>query len=89
MTSHDDLTEQHYTVETDWQATTRVRPHVRRITDARESPNEPLFDAAALTTALSLDAKPVSASLARKVTCTFVLPYDSLMARRRRALSDG
>jgi hypothetical protein len=75
MTSHDDLTEQHYTVEADWQATTRVRAHVRRITDARESPNEPLFDAAAQRL-LCLDAKPFQ-RVSHVGYLTFVLPYDS------------
>ena len=49
-------------------------------------PGAPQFDAAALTAALSLDAKPGLSGAARKITATYAIPYDSLMARRRRAI---
>ena len=81
------MTSQHYTVEPEWQATPRDRKHVRRVVDARDDPGAPQFDAAALTDALSLNAKPVSTGVARKVAGTYAIPYDSLMARRRRAIS--
>ena len=90
MTSQHYTTAQHYTIETEWQTTPRVRTHARRIIEAREGPNEPLFDAAALTAALRLTAKPVSSSVARKVTGTYAIPYDILIVRigrRSRAIS--
>jgi hypothetical protein len=80
MTSRSYTTSQHYTIATEPQATPRVGEHVRRIVDAWDDP-------AALTAALSLDAKPVPSGVARKVAATYAIPYDSLMARRRRANS--
>jgi hypothetical protein len=82
-------TSQYYTVETGWQATPLDRKHVRRIVDARDDAGAPQFDAVALTDALRLSAKPVSADVARKIAATYAIPYDSLMARRRRAISDA
>ena len=50
-----------------------------------DDPGAPQFDAAALTAALSLDAKRGLGGAAPKITATYAIPYDSLMARRRRA----
>jgi hypothetical protein len=88
MTSRFYTTAQHYSTATKPQATPatpRVGETVRRMADDRVAPSAPRFDAAALATALSLDAKPVLSGVARKVAATYALPYDSLMARRRRA----
>jgi hypothetical protein len=85
MTSRSYTTSQHYTTATEPQATPRVGESFRRMVDARDDPSGPQFDAAALTAALSLDAKPVLSGVARKVAATYAIPYDSLMARRRRA----
>ena len=82
------MTAQHYIVETDWQDAPRVSKHGRRAADARNDPAAPQFDAAALTTVLSLEPKPVSNSAVRRVAATHAIPYDSLMARRRRAISE-
>lgn len=87
MTSRPHTTPQHYAIETEPQATPRVRENVRRMVDARDEPSAPQFDAAALTAALSLDAKPALGGVARKVAATYAIPYDSLMARRHRANS--
>jgi len=81
------MTSQHYIVETEWQATPRDREHVRRVVDARDDPGAPQFEAAALSDALLLSAKAVSSGVARKVEATYAIPYDSLMARRRRAIA--
>jgi len=81
------MNSQYYTVETGWQATPLDRKHVRRMADARDDPGAPQFDTIALTNALSLNAKPVATDVARKVAGTYAIPYDSLMARRRRANS--
>ena len=51
-----------------------------------DDPGAPQFDAAALTAALSLDAKRGLGGAAPKITATYAIPYDSLMARRRRAI---
>jgi hypothetical protein len=85
MTSRSYTTSQHYTTATEPQATTRVNENVRRMVDARDDPSAPQLDAAALTAALSLEVKPVLSGVARKVAATYAIPYDSLMARRRRA----
>jgi hypothetical protein len=61
------VTSQHYTVETDWQATPRVRAKVRRFVVAREGRDGPRFDAEALTAALCLNAKPLPPGVARRV----------------------
>ena len=84
MSSNHYSTAQHYTVETEWQATPRVRAHVRRIVDARDNPGEALFDATALTAALRLSAKPHSGGVARLVRGNYAIPYDILIARARR-----
>jgi hypothetical protein len=86
MTSQLYTTSQHYTVETE-QPTALAGEQVRRIVGAKEDPGAPQFDAAALTAALNLGAKPVSSGAARKVAATYAIPHDSLMARRRRASS--
>jgi hypothetical protein len=80
MTSQFYTTSQHYTIATEPQVAPRVGQRVRRIVDPREDP-------AALTAAPSLDAKPVLSGVTRKVAATDDIPYDSLMARRRRANS--
>ena len=80
------MTSQHDTVATEWEATPRAGKHVRRAVDARDDSGAPQFDADALTAALHLEAKPVSSDVARKVEATYAIPYDSLMARRRRAI---
>jgi hypothetical protein len=85
MTTQYYSTSQHYSIETEWQATSRERKHIRRTVDARDNPNAPQFDAAALTAALRLAAKPVSSGVARKVAGTYAIPYDIVIARMRRS----
>lgn len=87
MTSPRYSTSQHYTNETESQIMPRTGEDVRRMVDATDDPRAPHFDAAALTAALSLDVKAVLSGVARKVSATCAIPYDSLMARRRRANS--
>ena len=52
--------------------------------DAHDNPNAPQFDAAALTTALCLGAKPLPNGIARKVGASYAIPYDIVMVRLRR-----
>ena len=86
MRSQESPAFRHYTVETEWQGTARVRIGVRRVVDAHDNPNAPQFDAAALAAALRLEPKPLPSGVARKVTATYAIPYDILVARIRRRI---
>jgi hypothetical protein len=81
------MTSQHDAAEKEGHSTPCVRRSPGRAIDSQDDPQVPHIDASALTAALDLAAKPGSGCAARKIAATnaIPIPYDSLMARRRRA----
>jgi hypothetical protein len=62
---------EHFTVETEWQATPRPRARSSRVVQARYDSSVPHFDAGALTAALRLDAMPLFQGRVRKIRGSF------------------